>query len=160
VSFRDIPEFDSLTGVDAPFGGADIALREEARPRFEEVFHQAHSRIRETFGIAVPSGLLGSENLEMLIAEMWSEGWDPAKGDVALFVRDFGVLLAHGILDDLGGLLIFRSLTDLSHVSVWWPQMRIETFPFHKMYKRMTCIDGESLTYYTRSLKDIVQSSR
>jgi hypothetical protein len=47
---------------------------------------------------------------------------------------------------------VFRSKTDLSHASLWWPKQRLEVFPLHKMYRRFTDQDGESLVFFVDSL--------
>ena len=56
------------------------------------------------------------------------------------------------IQDVTGGQAIFRSRTDLSHASLWWPEKRVEVFPFHKMYRRLVDRDGESLVFFVKAL--------
>lgn len=157
MSFRDVPPFDLLTDAEEPFEGGDVSATPLIMPRFEEVVSQAAQRVSDTFSVVVPSTLDGATELERIVAEMWNEGWDPEEGDVQLFVRDFGALLARTILSELDGVPIFRSSRDLSHMSVWWPHSKVEAFPFHKMHKRMTHADGDSLTYYVKSLGQLVR---
>jgi hypothetical protein len=76
--------------------------------------------------------------LEEFFSRMWREGWDPATSDVNLFVRDLGSVFMSMILTMAGGEPVFRSMTDLSHASLWWKKNRLEVFPFHKTYRRLT----------------------
>jgi hypothetical protein len=157
VSFRDLPSFDVLTGAAEPFDGGDVSVTPQILPRFEEVVSQAAARVVDIFAVDVPANLDGAAELERIVIEMWDDGWNPDEGEVSLFVRDFGALLVRSILGELNGVPVFRSPTDLSHMSVWWPDLKVETFPFHRMYKRMTHADGESITYYISSLNRLVK---
>jgi len=51
-----------------------------------------------------------------------------------------------------GGRLIFRSSEDVVdvHNSIFWPG--VEAFPFHKAFKCLTEIDGESMAYFVRGV--------
>jgi hypothetical protein len=89
---------------------------------------------------------------------MWTEGWQPERSDINLFATDFGCVLTKAIEQTLDGMLVFRSSSDLSHLSVWWPQAQVEAFPFHKTYKRLLSEEGESLGFFSRQLTRLVET--
>ena len=153
MSLLEIPPFEALTQGTGPYSGfGPIMSDEEASRRFERVVSEAWGRITETFGLTLSRDEAGAEALEKLASRMWREGWDPAAADVNLFVRDFGSIFMTVIHAVLGGELVFRSKTDLSHASLWWPSKRLEVFPFHKVYRRFVDRDGESLTFFLDAL--------
>jgi hypothetical protein len=123
-----------------------------AESRFQAIVSEAKGRIREAFGVQVQPNEEAAALIEGLVNEMWAEGWNPGTGDINLFVRDFGSLFTAGIRATLGGTLVFRSETDLSHLSVWWARARLEAFPFHKVYKRLYTREGESLVYLVKTI--------
>ena len=51
---------------------------------------------------------------------------------------------------------MFRSESDLNHVSLWWSEQAVEAFPFHKMYKRLTSREGESVSFFVRGLEQLL----
>ncbi len=158
MSFRDAPLFDLLSGAVSPFSGFGPLIPPElAIPRFEEVADQARERLADVFGIGITQGSEVLEAIEAVIASMWLEGWDPDQGDLDVFARDFGTLVATAILNTLGGKLTFRSETDLSHASLWWEDAKTAVFPYHKVAKRLLRRDGEDLRYFWRSLAKTVQ---
>jgi len=124
-----------------------------------EVVNQARSRVSEAFGIEFEFSEKNIDTLESVIQEMWDTGWDPSSGDIDLFSRDFGSLLAVSIQRSLGGKFVFRSNTDLTHASIWFEQCCLEAFPFHRVFKRLTCQHGESLTYFFQSLRKALSSA-
>jgi len=123
------------------------------------VVDQARSRFSDVFGCAFSLSEEGIEQLELVIQEMWSSGWDPANGDIDLFSRDFGSMLAASTQQLLGGKFVFRSSTDLTHSSIWFEERCLETFPFHRVFKRLTHEHGESLTYYFKSVMKTINSA-
>jgi hypothetical protein len=136
-----------------PYSGfGPIVGDEETKRRFSRVVADASARISETFEVSPSADQAGVETLEELVSGMWREGWDPETADVNLFVRDLGSLFMSIIQDIAGGEAVFRSQTDLSHASLWWPDKRLEVFPFHKMYRRLLERDGESLAFFVKGL--------
>lgn len=161
VLYREIPLFDVLRGEPSPYRGfgAPFPQSGEVAGYFQDVLHQARERIADGFGVSLggsPEEIASA--LEDLVAAMWAEGWSPDAGDVNLFARDIGVLLTNAVRAGLGGVLLLRSLSDLSHASLWWSQSRIEAFPFHKAYKRLLRRDGESLTFFLSALGKMLAS--
>lgn len=151
MSRNEIPVPDALSGDKSPYSGFGKPLG-VVPERFAKVVLEARSRIKGTFGASFVDGRRGVKTLEALIADMWSEDWNPAEANINLFVSDFGSVLTDLTQKALGGELIFRSEVDLSHVSIFWPQVRLEAFPFHKVYKRLMARDGESLVFFFDSL--------
>ncbi len=157
MSSPDPALFDLLTGAPAPFTGFGQILKPSVVvPRFREAVRQAHERLQEVFHLEPGANSQVAQQIENVVASMWAEGWDPNKADFDLFARDFGTVIADAILVGLGGEIVFRSETDLSHVSIWWESLRTETFPYHKVAKRLLRREGEDLCYYWESLVRIV----
>lgn len=149
MSLLEVPPFEALTQAMAPYSGFGPIIRdEETAPNFSRVLREASGRIQEMFGISPTHDRAGIEALENLVSSMWREGWDPETADINLFVRDFGSVFMAGIEYVLAGDAVFRSKTDLSHTSLWWPAKRLEVFPFHKMYRRLIEREGESLVFF------------
>jgi hypothetical protein len=153
VSSIDVPPFEVLTDVESPYAGFGPAVEsDEASSSFAAVVSEAAHRVHEVFGVEPEYSRAGVAALEELISRMWKEGWDPEKAEINLFVRDLGSLFMRAIQAALGGEAIFRSPTDLSHASVWWRAARVEAFPFHRMYKRLSENEGGSLVFFFDSL--------
>lgn len=153
MSLLEVPPFESLTQGTGPYSGfGPLVLEPEAAANFSRVVKEATGRISEMFGVSPPSDRTGIAALEELASRIWREGWDPERADVNLFVRDFGSVLMSITQAMTDGEPVFRSKTDLSHASLWWPKKRLEVFPFHKMYRRLTDQSGESLVFFVDSL--------
>jgi hypothetical protein len=153
VSLLDVPPFESLTQDTAPYSGfGPLVAAADVSEGFSNVVEEATRRITETFGVTPQPDRTGVAVLEELVSRMWREGWDPATSDVNLFVRDFGSVFMSALLAMAGGEPVFRSTTDLSHASLWWHRHRLEIFPFHKMYRRLTDQTGESLVFFADAL--------
>jgi hypothetical protein len=153
VSLLEIPPFEALTQGTSPYSGFGPLVTDKATAAsFDRVVSEAVARISETFGLAASLDEKGVAALEGVVSRMWDEGWDPEARDVNLFVRDLGSAFMAIIQARVGGEAVFRSQTDLSHASLWWPQKRLEVFPFHKMYRRLIERDGESLTFFVEAL--------
>jgi hypothetical protein len=153
VSLLDVPPFECLTQDTAPYSGFGPPIAAaDVSESFSRVVEEATHRITEMFGVSPQPDRTGIVVLEELVSRMWREGWDPATSDTNLFVRDFGSVLMSVIHTMAGGEPVFRSTTDLSHASLWWPKDRLEVFPFHKMYRRLTDRTGESLVFFTDAL--------
>jgi hypothetical protein len=159
VLFRDVPPFDVLTCQTTPYAGfgEPLATPSECERQFLHTEKQARDRISEVFALELGGPEQIPAKLEAIIGQMWSEGWDPERGDTNLFSTDFGCLLTEALHQTLGGCRVFRSATDLSHLSLWWPERRVEAFGFHKTYKRLLTNDGESLVFFARRLLNLVQ---
>jgi hypothetical protein len=160
VLFNEIPPFDLLTSQKLPYEGFGHIIDKDklSRDRFFEVLEESQSRVAEIFNVTLAEGRNTVRILEEIITQMWDQGWDPATNDINLFTRDFGVLLAHSLHETLNGKLIFRSEVDLSHMSLHWKSKAIETFPFHKTFKRMSFRDGESIIFFFDGLDKIINS--
>ncbi len=154
MSSHEVPAFDALAGARSPFEGFGPVMRgRELEENLEEVVTQASRRISDVFGINVGADRAGVASLDNVIQQLWQTGWDPDRGDVNLFARDLGSILALALSRRLHGDLVFRSSTDLSHPSVWWPSAGIEAFPFHKTWKALLQGQEESLSTYYDGLK-------
>lgn len=149
MSVHEVPPFDALAGGGGPYEGFGPVMRENelARP-IQSVADQALQRIREVFQCDISVNRSGIAALEGLIQEMWMTGWSPEGGDVNLFARDFGTILLLALHRELGGECLFRSSTNLSHASVWWRDIDLEAFPFHRVLKALLRSDTESLTFF------------
>ena len=153
MSLLEVPPCESLAQGTSPYSGFGPLVSEtETIENFSRVVSEASTRISQMFGVSPPADRTGIAALEEVVSGMWSEGWDPETADVNLFVRDFGSLFMSIIQAMNGGEAVFRSKTDLSHASLWWPKKRLEVFPFHKMYRRLTDREGESLVFFVDSL--------
>jgi hypothetical protein len=159
VSFHEVPPFDVLAGARLPYGGFGPILRDhQIEERLVVVEAEASRRISDVFGMDVSMGPDRVASLDKVIQQMWRTGWNPERGDVNLFARDFGSVLFLTLHRELNGELLFRSVTDLSHASVWWSSAAIEAFPFHKTYKALLESHGEGLRFYCNALKAKVAS--
>lgn len=155
---HDIPPFDLLRSQKDPydgFGPLELDPEQTVR-RFHEVVRQAQARVAEIFKINETDGETLVSALDYVVAQMWKEGWDLRSGDINLFTRDFGALLMDVLLGESSGHSIFRSTSDLSSASVYWPHSRLEAFPFHKAFKCLTSEDGESLSQFLRGIRQLL----
>jgi hypothetical protein len=138
VSPLAVPAFEALTHGTSPYSGfGPIVSDEETTRNFSRVVSEASARIDEMFGLTPSRDRGGIAALEELVTRIWSEGWDPETADVNLFVRDLGSIFMSTTREIAGGETVSRSRTDVSHASLWWPNRRLEVFPFHKMYRRL-----------------------
>lgn len=156
--YLEVPPFDVLTSQPAPYSGfgEPLNVTKELMARFEQTESQARKRITEVFHLNIGVQNDVPVQLETIIKTMWSEGWQPAVGNVNLFAGDFGSVLANAIRQTLCGDFVFRSSADLSHLSIWWPKRGIEAFPVHKIYKRLLSADGESISFFAERLAELV----
>jgi hypothetical protein len=151
-----IPAFDALQGKDSPTDCFGPVLRADAHVRamsnLAAVCEQAEAAVRDIFGqdLTRPGSIV---ELDDVIHEMWATGWDPAPGNVKLFVVHFGALLASAMLRTHGTVGVFRSETIIDHVSVWHRQSRTEYFPVHKVVKCLTARYGESASQMYNDLR-------
>ena len=158
MSFHEVPPFDSLTDQAAPHEGfGDIlSCRDITERKFIEGVAEAANRISEVFDVRIGTRLGNVRELDRLIDDMWFEGWTPNDDAINVFATDFGSVLTHLIREAFGGELVFRSDSDLSHLSCWWESERIEVFPFHKTYKRLSSREGESLVFFVSRVKQLL----
>lgn len=159
MSFHDAPPFDMLSEQIAPYEGLGRILKRDEKTE-QEFWAQAGvalNRLKEGFHLDTETPQSTARDIENAIAKMWKEGWDPEKGNINLFTRDFGLALTKAIIGLVGGDLVFRSCSDLSHLSVRWDLQKIEAFPFHKVYKRLLRRDGESVEHFLRGLDSILR---
>jgi hypothetical protein len=158
VWFRKTPRFDLLEGQETPFEGfGDVLPDSESREStFADVLEEVLAYVHEVFKVNLDDPCDRPAILERTIAQMWQEGWRPEIGDVNLFTRDFGVILAASMRDLLGGKLVFRSECEMDHLSIWWEGSKLEAFPFHKTYKRLTSQEGESIDFFFRAIRKML----
>ena len=154
---RNLPPFDVLFSQKRPFDGFGPLEEDTQRVRelFDEVVCQAQTRVRELFEISDVDGEKLVAELDEMVAEMWREDWDPQSGDVNLFARDLGALLMDALLRETSGQAVFRSNSDLTNASVYWPPKMIEAFPFHKAFKCLINREGESLLQFFRGVQHL-----
>ena len=153
-SHNEIMDFDLFVGGTEPLlaFGEVIRNSEKLEREFHKDADQVREQIRKTFGAKLDDSRTTPKELDDIARELWETGWDPEVGNVALFTRDLGLLLTEATLDLLGGKLIFRSATNLMHWSIFWPDQRVEAFPFHKALKCLTHSEGETMTYFVHGL--------
>ena len=154
MSNLKVPPFDLLTHQASPYTGFGdvltpslerdgvlLAAADRARERVEEGFRQMLGE-----PTSIPS------QLDEIISVMWAQGWNPDAANINLFSTDFGLLLTKVSLSLVGGSLVFRSETDISHLSLWWAHKEVEAFPFHKILKRLYSREGESIAFFVAGL--------
>jgi hypothetical protein len=99
-----------LTGGQAPY--LRLGHIVENSGRLEEDLHHeaavARTQLRQTFSAKLDNSSTIPQELDAIVAEMWNTGWNPEKGNVNLFARDFGLNIVEATLDLLGGLLVFK----------------------------------------------------
>jgi hypothetical protein len=151
--------FDLLNGEEEPIDVyGDIKIDEiDLNNVFGGIINEAKERFNDMFNEKNERNFISIKNLESVIKQMWNEGWDPENGNINLFITDFGAIFADLIKKELCGKFVFRSKEDLNHLSIWWGDKKIEFFPFHKIYKRLSNNDGESLVYSFKQLKKILK---
>jgi hypothetical protein len=147
-----------ITGQKCPYNGfGPISL---ATPIFEARFREgvvnARERIQDEFDVLLDGTLEDVGQIEQIASEMWQQGWKPDTENINLFPTDFGLILTDVLKTVYGGNLLFRVEEDLSHVSIWWAEQKVEAFPFHKAYKRMLEREGESLEFFGKALNTIL----
>lgn len=159
MSYFEIPTFDSLTKQCVPysgFGNTSI-FSKNAPDSYVDTSQQAHSRCSEVFGIrtATPQEII--QCIDQTIASMRSQGWTPEEGSINLFTTDFGCLLTDALREMVGGSLVLRSGSDLSHASVWWAENGVEVFPFHVIYKRLQDFEASSLASFAKGVRSMLE---
>jgi hypothetical protein len=142
-----------LTEQSAPFTGfgETQVFVSQLPSAYIETSAQASERLKAVFGISHEVGIECIREVEEVINQMWSKGWDPQGAKINLFTTDFGCLIAENLRQSLSGSLVLRSEIDLSHASIWWPEAKLEVFPFHAIYRRLKSQSGESVTLLAES---------
>lgn len=159
MSSNKVPLFDLLEGQKTPYEGFGKILPDQVKNNnvIEKLTSEAFVRIKKGFDIELSDTNQAIKDIEDSIAEMWQEGWNPDEGNVNLFATDFGFILTAIIKQLYEGKIIFRSLSELNHLSIWWSEKQVEVFPFHKAYKRITLESGENLHSFVRGLRHILE---
>lgn len=159
MSSPNLSHFDLLTGQKESYLGFGNPLPESSgrSSRFDALVDRAVIRVQEGFSVNLADDSVSATRLDSIISEMRDEGWKPESGNVNLFSTDFGLIVTRTLQRLAGGTLVFRSETDLNHTSIYWPTLGIETFPFHKVYKRLNAKEGESLDTFVRGVIRLVQ---
>jgi hypothetical protein len=159
VSNHNVPLFDLLKGQNSPYEGFGDVLPDQVENKelIDRLTSEAAERIKEGFGIELSDTNQAVTEIENTIAEMWQEGWNPDEGNVNLFATDFGLVLVELIQQLYAGKTVFRSTSELNHLSIWWSEKGVEVFPFHKAYKRLTLESGENLSSFVQGLKHILE---
>jgi hypothetical protein len=153
-----VPPFDLLTKQEVPYVGfGDVLLPSADRDRaLLTAVEKALVRAEEGFKLEFATVANVPSQIDKLVDEMWAQGWNPDAGNVNLFATDFGLILAKTISSLLGGVFVFRSESDISHLSLWWPNKKLEAFPFHKIIKRLYRREGESVGFFVAGLSRLV----
>lgn len=124
--------------------------------RFMGLALDAKGRIENGFREALDDANEMPGRLQHIIDGMWSSGWNPQGRNINLFVTDFGLVLVAALREIHGGQLIFRSDSDLSHLSMWWPERNLEIFPFQYVLKCLLHRDGNSIISFIRGVGKIL----
>ncbi len=150
----EISPFDAIAGQSTPFYGFGQILHGsfELENRFQIEMADAQQRLQEGFQVTMVGPHEIPRQLDKIVGNMWNSGWDSQRGNINLFTHDFGCALAKSILDLFGGVLVFRSREDLSHLSILWADAKLEAFPFHKVLKCLHNRDGETMTSFMSGL--------
>ena len=158
-SHNEVIDFDLLVGKTPPFLGFGEVIQNsgELEKELHTAADQVRHQIRDTFGAKLDNPSATPKELDDIIQELWETGWDPEVGNLALFTRDLGLLLAEATLDLLGGNLIFRSKSNVIHWSIVWADQDVEAFPFHKALKCLTRWHGETMTFFVIGLGQVLE---
>ncbi len=142
--------FDALANEDSPSRMLGDILGDSSRllaaTNLSRNASDARSRVNEVFGKQVTPDGQGTRELDSIVSEMWSTGWDPKRKSLDLFASDFGALYASAFRSIDGLTLVARSTDDHIHLSFWSPIARMEYFPYHKVVKALQNPRGESLS--------------
>ena len=154
------PPFDSVRGQSTPFDGFGRTLPNsfELEDCFQMETEVAKHRLEVSFLVKLESAREIPSQLDKITASMWNSGWNPQGGTLNLFTRDFGCVLTKSILTRLGGVLIFRSREDVSHLSILWASSKFEAFPFHKVQKCLHRRTGETMASFMDGIAKQVSS--
>jgi hypothetical protein len=120
----------------------------------------AKHRLEVGFQVKLESAREIPNQLDKINSSMWDSGWNPQGGNVNLFTRDFGCVLTKSILALLGGVLIFRSREDVSHLSILWASSKFEAFPFHKVQKCLHSRYGETMASFMDGIAKQISSGQ
>ena len=106
MSYVKVPPFDVLAGDTEPFTGFGDVLppSAEVSETFLSEAENARRRLEDGFKRDLKDPKLAAQRLDEIIAEMWAQGWSPKVGNVALFTRDFGLVLTTTVLSLCGGM--------------------------------------------------------
>ena len=110
------------------------------------------------FGLAGASGGGAIQALEDIAEQMWASGWSEDRVDGSTIPHDLGAVLTVSVQELLGGEVLARGEANWLHTSIWWEGIGVEAFPYHKVRKRLSTGEGESLTYFVRALSARVPS--
>jgi hypothetical protein len=158
VSSHKIPAFDLLIGQSVPYSGFGDLISESAEMRaaFDGSVEGARARLQSGFHLSLSEPTRIPLELDVIVVEMWDQGWSPDTGNVNLFSTDFGLILAEALVTRFNGILVFRSRSDISHLSLWWPARQVEAFPFHHMVKCLYHREANSIASFAKGISNIV----
>jgi len=156
VLSREVPPFDSIKGDSSPYlGFGDILTNSlQLDQKLEIAIIEARNRIEKGFKECLKTQLEVPTQIDSIIKMMWDAGWDPTKGNVNLFTRDFGLVLCGSIIELYGGERIFRTEENMNHFSIFWRKSMFEVFPFHKVLKCLLSETGESMVSFVKGIKN------
>ena len=141
--------FDALVGGRTPtlmFGPPlQGDLEASARCALAELSVDARRRVADSFKETIEPNAAGVEGLDDIIKNMWKSDWSPEHSIIDRICTDFGALYCAAFLSVSGLQPVFRSTTELDHVSFWNAASTREYFPFHKVVKALSSCEGESL---------------
>ena len=150
---------DVITNCAGPylrFGGIDDS--KERVEAFHKIAAIEGEDIRNTFGVHLINPSSIPQELDTIVTNMWATGWTPEHDNLELFAWEFGLQLVEAILSIYGGELIFRRTEYHNHTSVFWPNAKVEAFPFHKTIK---CLrdqhGGDTMAYFVSGLAGLIR---
>jgi hypothetical protein len=160
VSIQKICRFDLLSEHAAPYAGFGDPLAEspDRVRKFLGLVEDARGRLESGFKRRLDDPHSLSQQIDVIVDEMWSQGWSPDEGNINLFVTDFGLVLTGALLALYGGNLVFRSEEDISHLSIWWPARKIEAFPFHRLLKCLFSREVNSVSLFVDRISGMLVS--
>jgi hypothetical protein len=158
VSSLRVPPFDMLTAQPSPYSGFGEPLAESSdlEKQLLSLADEARTRLNEGFGRQLANDASLPAELDSIVREMWEHGWSPDTGNVNLFATDFGLVLAAMLRERYKVAMVFRSATDVSHVSLFWVREEIEVFPFHHVVKCLLDSQSDSIASFADGIERVL----
>lgn len=92
-----------------------------------------------------------SEGSVAVLDKLVTEDWDRPPEKLEFVVTEFGAYLAEVFHLNLGGQ--YSPRRNLLHLSIKYSMKDVEVFPFHKVHKRFTQGEPDSLAFFYKALK-------
>lgn len=159
MSSLRVPPFDMLTGQPSPYSGFGEPLSEsnDLEKQFVCLADEARNRLNNGFGRQLVNDASLPSELDSIIREMWEHGWSPDTGNVNLFATDLGLVLAAMLHAKHKAAIVFRSATDVSHLSLFWAREGVEVFPFHHVAKCLLDRQSDSIVTFVDGIESILK---